>query len=304
MLGAIELGGTSVRCAVADTSFVDGFTLKAQTSISTSSPPETLQLVRDFFDAARAQHGGLHAFGVASFGPVCLDSATKLYGRMLNTPKLSWQNYDLLGELRAQLALNIPIAIDTDVNAAAVAESRCYKPFIDNLAYITVGTGIGVGAIVAGQPLHGILHPEFGHLLMDPEDEEPQGACAFHGNCVEGLASGQALADRWGVSSAEAPRDHPMWRSEAIYLARLCVAVTLAYSPSCIVLGGGVMAYEGLLDNTYKYFEKLMANYLPLQELLPKQHLYIRAPLVKEGSGLVGALHLARDQLKDKSQDV
>lgn len=283
----MELGGTKVRCAVSD---VAGEVL-AQTRIATEDPASTLGAALDFF---RAQ-GSLTALGIASFGPLQTDTRLPGHGVLLDTPKLHWQGTDLL-ELGG--ALGIPVVLDTDVNAAALAEWHQYCGGQETLCYVTVGTGIGGGICVAGRHSGGSQHGEFGHIFIAPAsgDEGFNGICPFHERCLEGMASGPAIAARYRRPASALGADHEAWDREAHYLAQLCVALLRIVVPDRIVLGGGVMAHAGLLELVRTETERLLGGYhLPASATLRD---IIMAPKLGNDSGLLGALQLARRDLE------
>ena len=281
-VGGLEAGGTKFVCAVGR-----GPDVAADTRIATTTPRETLERAIAFF----RQHGPIAALGVASFGPVDLDPRSPTYGFITSTPKPGWAHTDVLGPLRA--ALGVPVAFDTDVNAAALAEHRWGAGRdAGSVVYITVGTGIGGGAVANGRPVHGLVHPEMGHVRI-PHDRiaDPfAGACPHHGDCWEGLAAAPALTARWGRPAESLPDDHPAWPMEARYLALGIVNVILTLSPERVVLGGGVMARAGLLERVRGSVSELLGGYVRAAEIV--------APALGERSGVLGALALAEDVVK------
>jgi fructokinase len=285
VLGAIELGGTKVRCAV-----FDGTDVRAEARLPTTSFHETMAAVEAFFAPHR---GTFRALGVASFGPLEL-SPGRAHGCLLTTPKPGWSEAPLGPELGRRLG--VPMLIDTDVNAAALAE-QCMGAAIgmDPCVYVTVGTGIGVGVVVDGAPLHGLMHPELGHLPA-PAGCDFAGVCPFHGRCIEGVASGHALAVRTRGAAEQLADDDPVWDLEAHYLAHLVATSVLAYSPQSIVLGGGVMARASLLDKVRSRVLALLGTYVPRAELSAAGiERYIVAPALGDRAGLLGALLLAQE---------
>ena len=272
MLGAIEAGGTKFVCGVGT-----GPDDLISATIPTVSPEITLASVAEFF----MLHGPLEALGIASFGPI-----DRAKGQIANTPKEAWRNCKIVGQLGSRL--QIPIAFDTDVNAAALAEAhwgagRGLRDFV----YITVGTGIGGGAIVNGDLVHGLVHPEIGHLMV-PHDRARDpfpGCCPYHGDCLEGLASGPALSARWGVGPEALPADHRAWELESRYLAEGLAAVALTLSPQRFVLGGGVMRQERLTALVQSELERIAGDYVRLGDVTP--------PDLGERAGVLGALLLA-----------
>lgn len=282
LVGGVEAGGTKFVAAVGRSSEV-----VAETRITTSTPRETLAAVLAFFQA----HGPLAALGVASFGPIDLDRRSPTYGFITTTPKPGWAHTDLVGPLKR--ALGVPIAFDTDVNAAALAEQRWGAAReAASVVYVTVGTGIGGGAVVNGRPVHGLVHPEMGHARI-PHDRTADpftGACPHHGDCWEGLASAPALMARWGCPPESLADDHAAWDLEARYLALGLTNIILTLSPERVVLGGGVMARARLVDRVREHVEELIGGYV--------RGAAIVAPGLAERSGVVGALALAQDALE------
>ena len=281
--GGIEAGGTKFVCAVGDTPH----TIQALTSIPTTTPTETLQRVIAFF-----QPYTLCSLGLATFGPIDLDRASPSYGRILSTPKLAWQGCPIVGIL--QTALGVPVAVDTDVNAAALAEFMYGAGRgCDPLVYLTVGTGIGGGAIIHGRPLHGLMHPEMGHVLLArvPGDTRPSG-CPFHQDCLEGLASGQAIRLRFGASET-LPSTHQAWGLEASYLGRALATMAMILSPQRIIIGGGVMHRSHLLPRIREACAQALHGYLPRLKTTSDYEAYIVAPALGDQAGVIGALCLA-----------
>lgn len=289
LYAAIEAGGTKFVCAIGT---ADGVLLE-RTRFPTGDPHSTLAEARAFFAAAASRHGPLRALGIASFGPLELDPRSPRYGRLLRTPKPGWHDADLLAPL---VPLGIPIALDTDVNAAALAESVWGAGRgLDTLAYVTVGTGIGGGGVVHGRPLHGLMHPELGHIhpRRHPLDAGFAGICPHHGDCLEGLANGPAIVARLGHELGEAANDHPIWDIEADYLGQLCAQLALTLSPRRIVLGGGVMQHARLFAPVRERAQHWLGGYLARDEVESGIDDYIVAPGLGDLSGVLGALRLA-----------
>jgi fructokinase len=290
---AIEAGGTKFVCAVAT---ADG-TLLERVRFPTRDPATTLAEARAFFDAASQRVGAPRALGIASFGPLELDPRATAYGRLLRTPKPGWHDADLRAPFTS---LGIPIALDTDVNAAALAEAHWGAGRgddgtpLDSLCYVTVGTGIGVGAVIAGKPLHGLLHPEVGHIhpRRHAGDAGFAGVCPHHGDCLEGLANGPALVARLGHDLGDAPDAHPVWDIEADYLGQLCAQLALTLSPRRIVLGGGVMQHERLFGPIRARARHWLGGYLARDEVEGGIDAYIVPPGLGDRSGILGALWL------------
>jgi fructokinase len=281
--GGIEAGGAKFVCAVGG----KPHTIQALASIPTTVPTETLQRVIDFF-----QPYALRSLGLASFGPIDLDRASPSYGRILSTPKLAWQGCPIVGTL--QTALGVPVALDTDVNAAALAEFMFGAGRgCDPLVYLTVGTGIGGGAIVHGRPLHGLMHPEMGHILLAraPGDTRPSG-CPFHQDCLEGLASGQAIRVRFGAPEL-LPSAHQAWDLEGLYLGQALATIAMILSPQRIIIGGGVMHQSHLLPRIREACAQALHGYLPRLKTVSDFEAYIVAPALGDQAGVIGALCLA-----------
>lgn len=290
--GGVELGGTKCVAVVGDA----GGTIEARRRVPTTTPEETLGALVDFFAAQARAHGAVSAIGIGSFGPVDLDVASPTFGRITSTPKAGWPDADVVGAFR--VALDAPIAFDTDVNAAALGEWRHGAARgLDSVLYLTVGTGIGGGAVLHGRPLHGLLHPEMGHVRI-PHDlaADPfPGVCPFHGDCLEGLASGPAMAARWGQPAETLPVDHPAWRLEARYLALALHTFVCTLSPRRIVIGGGVAGHAGLLPHVREDLRVSLAGYVHSAVLLHDLETYVTAPGLGDDAGVVGALVLAED---------
>lgn len=282
LFGAVEAGGTKFACAVG----TGPDDLRARVRIDTRGPGATLAQVCDFFRRAAATHGPLTAVGVGCFGPVDLDPASPTWGCVTTTPKPGWAGADVAGTLGRQLG--VPVGFDTDVNAAALGENRWGAARgLHTFVYLTVGTGIGGGAMVEGRILHGALHPEMGHLRV-PHDRAADpypGGCPYHGDCLEGLAGGPAIRQRWGVPAERLPPDHPAWALEARYLALGLSALVCALSPQRLVLGGGVMAQAHLFPRVRAELEAQLAGYVAAPEVVP--------PGLGDRAGICGALALA-----------
>jgi fructokinase len=294
LLGGIEAGGTKFVCGVG-TGPEDLETAR----IPTTSPEATVAAAAAFFKKRGA--GGLTAVGIASFGPVDLDPASPSFGHITSTPKLVWQNFDLAGAVAK--ALGVPVGFDTDVNGAALGEARwgAARGLADAL-YLTVGTGIGGGAIVDGRVLHGLMHPEMGHFRI-PHDlvaDPYPGCCPYHGDCLEGLASGPAIEARWGVPAQRLPADHAAWALEARYLALALTALICTLSPRRIVLGGGVMEQPQLFPMIRRELARLLNGYIRKSELIEGLDAYVVPPQLGVRAGVLGALVLAEQALERK----
>ena len=290
LVGGVETGGTKFVCAIG-TGPTD---VRATAEFTTGSPEATLARAVEFFRAGGLQ-APLAAVGIAAFGPLDLDPASPTYGSITTTPKPGWAGTDLAGTLRR--ALGIAVAIDTDVNAAAVAEHRWGAARgLDTLVYLTVGTGIGGGALVKGRPLHGLVHPEMGHIRV-PHDRVADpfgGACPYHGDCLEGLASGPAMARRWGRPPESLPADHPAWALEAHYLALGAVNAIGILSPRRIVMGGGLLRQPVVLGLVRADVLRLLNGYVPSAAIGDIGD-YIVPPALGSRAGVLGAIALAQD---------
>lgn len=287
-IGALEAGGTKMVLGVLD----ESLQVLYQTSLPTTTPEETIPRIVSFF----MEHP-VDALGIGSFGPVNLRAQSPTYGTILNTPKLAWQRFPLLKAL--QDALCIPCSIDTDVNAAALAEVRLGAAKGHNsCVYFTIGTGIGGGVYAEGRLLHGLMHPEWGHVLISKHPEDPMlhSVCPYHPNCAEGFASGPAMQARWGVPGKDLPSDHRGWDLEAYYLGQLCANAMLTLSPEIIILGGGVMHQEQLLPKVREYTLSTLGGYLDLEQIPPMDE-YLVSPVLWPDSGLLGSALLALDIL-------
>lgn len=290
IFGAIEAGGTKFVCAVGS---ANAGSLRTAT-IPTRDPDSTFRDVAAFFEEAGA-FGELGGVGIASFGPVDLDPRSCRYGQILATPKPAWEGSDMIARVRA--FTDAPIGLDTDVNAAALAEAQAAGERVRQLAYVTVGTGIGVGLVSDGRAVHGIGHPEVGHILVrrHPAHKEFPGTCSFHKDCLEGLAAGPAVAEAWGVSPSHIPDDHPFWEVEADYLAQLCMSLFLTVAPERIVMGGGVMKQDRLFPLIRSRTMELLGGYVAGAKDIDTMTRRIIPPVCVEPSGLVGAYLLAEN---------
>jgi fructokinase len=291
VFGGIETGGSKWECAVG-TGPAD---VRAAATFPTTTPDETIGLAAAFL----LEHGPVDAIGIGSFGPIDPRLSSPTWGRITTTPKPGWAQTDVAGEIGKRLG--VPIAFDTDVNAAAFGEHHWGAAVgLDTFCYITVGTGIGGGAMVNGKRLHGLLHPEFGHLRI-PHDREADpfpGACPYHGDCWEGLAAGPALAARWGAPPEELD-DARVWELEARYLALGLVSVISVLSPQRIILGGGIMQTDGLLPLVRREVRELVAGYIDAAALDGEIDGYLVAPALGRRAGVLGAIALAAETVID-----
>ena len=281
MLGAIEAGGTKFVLA---TGPAPG-TITARHSIPTRTPAETLAEAAAWFDA----QGPLGALGIGSFGPVDLDPASALWGHITNTPKPGWADCDIAGYFIDRLG--VPVGFDTDVNAAALAEYALAEgEGCRSLAYLTIGTGIGGGLVLDGRPVHGIAHPEMGHIhpRRHPQDTDFAGICPHHGDCLEGLACGPAIAARWGASLSQLPADHSGHAIIADYVAQACHTLFAMLAAERVVIGGGVAKTAGLVERIAARTAELGAGYLPGG---PRHR--VTRPALGDDAGITGAMMLA-----------
>ena len=292
LIGALEVGGTNMIASVGNPQ--RGVMQRA--SFATAAPKETIEQVVAFFRMFE-----IRALGVGAFGPLDLNPASKTYGYITGTPKEEWRNYPLLPTLRD--ALHVPTEIDTAVNAAALAENRAGAgKGTKNMLYVTVDSGIGGGLLIDGVPVHGLVHPELGHMMVSPlaQDAMPDGICPFHKHCLEGLASGPAMEKRWGLSPKLMTQDHPAWALEAAYLSQMCANAILMFSPEIIVLGGSVMQqnpalYAMIRERTIR----LLGGYVASEKITPEgMEKYIVASVLGINAGVTGALLLGAQALE------
>lgn len=303
LYGGIEAGGTKFVCAVG----TGPDDLRAEVRFPTTTPQETIRRALEFFrDQQDRLGGGIRAIGIASFGPVDPNPASPTFGHITSTPKPGWQNVDLAGEIRR--GLNLPVGFDTDVNGAALAEGLWgAAQGLDTFIYLTIGTGIGGGGMVGGRRLHGLLHPEMGHIRI-PHDRQADpfaGICPYHGDCLEGLASGPAIAARWGAPPEDLPPDHPAWALEAHYLALALANFICTLSPQRIILGGGVMQQPHLFSRIRAEVPRLLNGYIPARPILDEEEMqaYIVPPALGARAGVLGAIALARIALARHAAD-
>ena len=295
LLGAIEAGGTKFVCAVG----TGPDNLQAEMRIPTTTPAETITQVIDFFRQQISRFGPLAAIGIGAFGPVDTHIDSSTFGWFLDTPKPGWQQLEFAGVLTRELML--PVGFDTDVNAAALGEYHWgHGQGFETFLYLTVGTGIGGGAVVNGQLVHGLLHPEMGHIRIphDVSIDPFPGTCPFHQDCLEGLASGFAIEKRWQQKAASLPVEHPAWKLEAHYLAMGLVNFMLTFSPERIILGGGVMEQKQLFPLIRSQVRQQMSTYLKVPKIMDEIDTYIVPPKLGNKAGIMGAFVLAQQATK------
>lgn len=283
-LAAIEAGGTKFVVAIGDEL---GNVIKRD-AFPTTTPEETFANVYRFFDGEEFE-----AMGIGTFGPIDLDEQSPTYGYITSTPKPNWGNVDFVGPLKERY--QVPIAFDTDVNGAALGELHFGSAKgLNSCLYLTIGTGVGGGAIVEGKLLHGLLHPEMGHILLAPHaNETTKGFCPFHEYCLEGLAAGPAIEKRWGTKAYDLPADHPAWEMEGYYLAQALMNFILTLSPEKIILGGGVMKQKQIFDYIHHYVVEMLNGYVQKDEILKDIKNYIVYPELGDNAGICGSLALA-----------
>ncbi|WP_054955929.1 ROK family protein [Paenibacillus dakarensis] len=285
ILGAIEAGGTKFVCGIG----TEEGTVIERTSFPTTTPEETMAKVFAFFEDK-----GVEAIGAGFFGPIDPVKESPTYGCITTTPKPHWSNFNVVKALKERF--DVPVGFDTDVNGAALGEHTWgAAKGLNSCLYITIGTGVGAGAVVDGKLIHGLSHPEMGHILVrrHPEDKY-EGTCPYHKDCLEGLAAGPSLGKRWGVAGADLTPDHPAWEMEAYYLAQALMNYVLILSPQRIVMGGGVMKQQQLFPLIHKKLQEMLAGYVPHPSLNENIAEYIVSPKLGDNAGLCGALALAK----------
>jgi fructokinase len=292
LYGGIEGGGTKFVCAVGSgpENIRDIFRLK------TTSPRETIGKIIEYFKEQNKK-GKIKALGIGSFGPVDLNKKSSTYGYITSTPKTKWQNTNFYGEMRA--ALNVPVGFDTDVNAAALGEHKWGAARgLNNFIYITIGCGIGGGGMINGSLLHGLIHPEMGHIFIPHDrDADPyEGTCPFHKDCFEGLASGTSIKKRWGKPGEELGEDHEAWKLEAKYISFALINYICTLSPERIVLGGGVPKQKKLISLVRKRVKKMLNNYIRAPEITENIEKYIVLAKLGDKAGVLGAIALAKTE--------
>ena len=286
LYGSLEAGGTKMVCAIGD----EQGNILERVSIPTLEPENTMPAIIEFF-----KNKNISALGIGCFGPVDLDKKSATYGYITTTPKLAWKNYDIVGTCKKELG--VPVGFDTDVNASALGEATwgCTRD-LDHSIYITVGTGIGAGVIIDGKPYHGMLHPEAGHIFLarHPQDPMEKGVCPYHELCLEGLASGPAIAARWGKPGAELADRKEVWELEAYYLAQAICSYIMILSPERIIVGGGVSHQEQMMPMIRAEVQRQMGGYIQAKGMQDLDS-YIVLPSLNDNQGIMGGLKLAMD---------
>ncbi len=291
-IGGIEAGGTKFVCSVGS----GPHDLGQESRFPTTTPEETLERTIKFFKEQEARHGPLDAIGVAAFGPLDPDPASPTFGYITTTPKPGWANVDFAGTLRRHF--NVPIGFDTDVNGAALSEGKWgAAQGLHTFLYLTIGTGIGGGAVVNGKLLRGLLHPEMGHIRLshDYEQDPYPGRCPYHGDCLEGMAAGPAVAERWGQKGQELDPGHPAWDLEADYLAQALQTFTVTLSPQRIIMGGGVMDVPGLIEKVRARTIDYLNGYVQHPAIMEQIDAYIVHPGLGNKAGVLGAIALGME---------
>lgn len=290
IIGALEAGGTKMVCALGRK---DG-TIIEQVSIPTTTPEETIPKIIEYF-----KDKDIKALGIGAFGPVDVNPASDTYGYILETPKLAWRNKDLLGGIRK--ALKVPMAIDTDVNGSCLGEVTygCAKG-LSSVIYITIGTGVGVGVWANGGLLHGMLHPEGGHILLNRHPEDAKGGiCPSHPNCFEGFASGPSIEARWGKKAVELKDCPEVWELESYYIAQALADYIMILSPQKIILGGGVMHQTHLFPLIRSKVKEFVNGYILTKEMEDMDQ-YIVPASQHDDQGIMGAIRLGLNALEQE----
>ena len=273
-------------CAVGD----ENGKLEKKVSFPTKTPEETMPVLLDFFEEHKVE-----AIGIGCFGPIDLNKSSATYGYITSTPKLAWANYNIVGAFEKKLG--VPIGFDTDVNGAVLGEV-CFGAAkgCDSAVYITIGTGVGVGVYVNGGLLHGLLHPEAGHVLVARAAGDPYaGKCPYHPNCLEGLAAGPAIMERWGRPAAELAEREEVWELESDYIAQAVTNYILTLSPQKVILGGGVMHQEQLFPLIRAKVAEMLNGYVRHNAVLREIDRYIVPPMLGDEPGIKGALVLGKN---------
>lgn len=291
-LGALETGGTKMVCALGD----ETGKIYEKIIIDTKTPDETVPQMISYFKERK-----IEALGIGCFGPLDLNKSSRTYGYITSTPKQAWADYNILGALKKELSC--PVGFDTDVNCAVLGEVTFGRAKNKNcVVYVTVGTGIGAGIYIEGKLLHGMLHPEAGHVMIQRRLEDTyKGKCPYHENCLEGLASGPAIEERWGQKAFLLADKPKVWDLEAWYIAQALAGYVLTLSPDMIILGGGVMNQMQLFPLIRKYVTEIINGYVKTAQLADMEHYIVPAGL-KGDQGIMGCLELAREALQTEKE--
>lgn len=291
-IGAIEAGGTKFVCGYGNEEGI----IEDRVSFPTEQPERTLEQVIAYFKDKQVE-----AIGVGTFGPINIDPASPEYGYVTTTPKPGWSNYPFLPTLKK--AFDVPFGWDTDVNAAAYGEATWgAAKGLDSCVYYTIGTGVGVGVYAEGKLVHGLLHPEGGHILTRRHpDDKYEGFCPYHGDCLEGVAAGPALEKRWKVKGSELAPDHPAWAMEAFYIGQAVAGTILLLSPKKVILGGGVMHQLQLFPLIREEVRRNLNGYVNAAAVLEGIEDYIVPPGLGDNAGLCGSLALGLRALREQN---
>lgn len=292
ILGALEAGGTKMVCAIGN----EKGEIFEQISIPTKTPQITVPEMISYFKEKK-----IEALGIGCFGPIDPDRKSETYGYITSTPKLAWADYNIVGAFKE--ALSCPVGFDTDVNGSVLGEVTFGQGKGKNcVIYITIGTGIGAGIYIEGKLLHGMLHPEAGHVLITKRNDDAyEGKCPFHKTCLEGLAAGPAIEGRWGVSAKQLKDRKEVWDLEAYYIAQALTNYIMILSPELIILGGGVMHQEQLFPMIREYVKEMLNGYLKTEELEDLEHYIVPASL-NDDQGIMGCLELGRRALCEEME--
>lgn len=293
IVAAIEMGGTGCKVAISDAN--GQYDSQYSTNIITTDPKSTLSAIHTWLEEKKTERP-FSAIGIACFGPVDLDKNSKTYGYITTTPKPGWQYVDVVGSVKD---FNVPIAFETDVNAPAMTEAALRGD--TSAAYITIGTGVGVGLVLESYPVHGLMHPEAAHIKCErcPGDDYP-GNCPYHGACIEGMSCAKAISDRLGISPdllGTIPDDNPVWNIEAYYIAQLCCAVIYLTSVKRIIIGGGITKRNGIFELIRKHVLQILNNYLNLPMILEHIDEYIVPSKLGDIIGLQSGFDIAQKLL-------
>ena len=289
LFGAIEAGGTKMNCAILD---INGKIINEST-ISTTTPEETTKKIIEFFSPYK-----LSSLGIGTFGPVDLNQKSEKYGSILNSPKLAWKGFNYFTAFKS---LNVPIGIDTDVNASCMGETTFgASKGLSNVVYITIGTGIGIGIYCEGNLLHGMMHPEGGHIILKKRDDDKgECVCPYHDSCFEGLASGPSILKRYGKPANELKDDKKVWDLEADYIAQALVNYIMILQPQKIIIGGGVMHQEQLFPLIRKKVLEKINKYVDTKELEDIDN-YIVSNSLEDKGGILGSFKIGLDKYNEE----
>lgn len=292
LFGALEAGGTKMVCAIGN----ENGEILEQKSIPTTTPEETMPAILEYFKDKE-----IASIGIACFGPIDLNKNSETYGYITSTPKIPWRNYNIVGAVKD--ALKIPVGFDTDVNGSLLGEVTwgCAKGLTDAV-YFTIGTGVGAGIMTNGKMLHGMLHPEAGHVKMVPRSGDTyKGKCPYHGTCFEGMAAGPAIEERWGAKAVQLADREEVWDLESYYIAQVLMGIVLTLSPQKIILGGGVMHQKQLFSMIREKMLKELNGYIQAKELADIDNYIVPASL-NDDQGIMGCIKLAMNSLEEENK--